>query len=166
MLHPAIQIKDSPLGGKGLFTASLIKKGEVVWSLDTDEVQLTHDQVERLSAHDRSLAFQFNDRYIICRDGSEYMNHSCDPNTWWASDTEFAARRDIQPGEEITYDYVTADVTPPWKSTWRCSCGSLLCRTYIANTDCLEKSFQERFADHLPSWVEEYITSQPLSTHP
>ena len=73
---------------------------------------------------------------------SRWINHSCDPNSvvdsrwfprektvlaWWS------ALRDIEPGEEITYDYAfAAEVAEP------CKCGSARCRGLIVDEDELD----------------------------
>ena len=44
---------------------------------------------------------------VIARKPTFFQNHSCDPTTWWVDDITLVARRDILPGEEITYDYGT-----------------------------------------------------------
>jgi hypothetical protein len=70
---------------------------------------------------------------------TRWFNHSCDPNTevmarwdgeaqtvraWWV------ALRDIEIGEEITYDYgFAAEVAEP------CTCGSPACRGVIVDDD-------------------------------
>jgi len=70
---------------------------------------------------------------------TRWFNHSCDPNSevmskwdreantmraWWI------ARRDIEVGEEITYDYAfTAEVAEP------CACGTAVCRGLIVDDD-------------------------------
>lgn len=70
---------------------------------------------------------------------SRWINHSCDPNTvvetawdpatrrvtaWWE------ALRDIQPGDELTYDYAfAAEVAEP------CACGAPVCRGLIVDLD-------------------------------
>lgn len=160
MLASSIIIKNSPVDGRGLFASRPIKRGEIVWRLDTSEPKLTYAALQQLSERERSLAFQFGNEFIICHDGSEYMNHGCDPNTWWASDTELAARRDITSGEEITYDYVTADISPAWQAPWRCRCGSALCRHIISSEDYKDQQWQKRYGGHLPSWVLEAATEQ------
>ena len=44
---------------------------------------------------------------IVNNDASYFHNHSCDPNCWFsaANSSTMVARRDIKPGEEITFDY-------------------------------------------------------------
>jgi hypothetical protein len=51
----------------------------------------------------------------------------CDPNTWFEGDGLMTARRDIQPGEELTYDYCTSDTVLATRLS-TCYCGSSLCR--------------------------------------
>jgi SET domain-containing protein len=160
MLIPSINVRISPIAGKGIFTTKPIRRGETVWRLDMDEPRLTYDELRQLPEYERSLAFQFEDRYIICHEGSEYMNHSCDPNTWWASDTELVARRDVAAGKELTYDYVSADVSPPWTAAWRCHCGAAICRHTISSDDYKDRRWQKRFEGHLPSWVVRAINAQ------
>jgi hypothetical protein len=51
----------------------------------------------------------------------------CDPNTWFEGDGLMTARRDIQPGEELTYDYCTSDTVLATRLR-TCYCGTSLCR--------------------------------------
>lgn len=87
------------------------------------------------------------------------MSHSCDPNIWWISDTQLAARCDIEPGEEITYDYSTSDVSPDWVAEWDCKCGAKDCRMRITSRDCLQEDFQRKYGENLPSWTKQFIES-------
>jgi len=81
------------------------------------------------------------DKYVYydLTDQTRWINHSCDPNTevdsswdpvsrrmttWWY------AVRDIEPGEELTYDYAfSAHLAIP------CNCGSTECRGLIVDED-------------------------------
>ena len=44
----------------------------------------------------RYYALQHRNRYILTRDGLQFINHSCDPNAWYVGNDIMAARRDIQ----------------------------------------------------------------------
>lgn len=136
-----------------------ISKGDVVWELDKDEKILTKEEREKLPPQIRKFAFQYKDGYIVVHDGSELMNHSCDPNLWWGSDDNLVARRNIRKGDELTYDYSSADVGD-WTASWECDCKSENCRKRITGNDCLDKGFQEKYQGHLPSWVMKYINSK------
>ena len=68
---------------------------------------------------------------------SRWINHSCDPNSdvdsRWLADEKtvlawWTALRDIEPGEELTYDYAfAAQVAEP------CNCGTAACRGLIVD---------------------------------
>lgn len=98
---------------------------------------------------------EFNDTYALVLDPPDsgldrqlfwdltcqtrWFNHSCDPNTEvmveWDAEAQtirawWIALRDIEIGEEITYDYgFVAEVAEP------CACGSAACRGVIADGD-------------------------------
>jgi uncharacterized protein len=70
---------------------------------------------------------------------TRWINHSCDPNTevdseWIAAERTvrafWTALRDIEPGEELSYDYAfAAHLAEP------CNCGAVSCRGLIVDPD-------------------------------
>ncbi|HWU90570.1 MAG TPA: SET domain-containing protein-lysine N-methyltransferase [Kofleriaceae bacterium] len=108
--------------------------GDGILYTEDDEFDDTYALV--LPAEDSGLGKQlFWD--LTCQ--TRWFNHSCDPNTevmvewdgearamraWWV------ALRDIEIGEEITYDYgFVAEVAEP------CACGAATCRGVIVDDD-------------------------------
>lgn len=156
MLHPSIEIKNKSINNKGLFAKTTIKKGEVLWKLNQSEKQLTKTERDNLPKDEQNIAFQYFDKYIVVHDGSQFMNHSCDPNTWWTADDELSASQDINIGDEITYDYSTADIGN-WTASWQCNCDSIDCRKIISGKDILNKELSNKYSGHLPTWVKDYI---------
>ncbi|MBV9210480.1 MAG: SET domain-containing protein-lysine N-methyltransferase [Acidobacteria bacterium] len=62
--------------------------------------------------------------------GTHYINHSCQPNAYMTNNRGhilFFALRDIEPGEEITVDYITT----LHDDSKRCTCGARNCRGTI-----------------------------------
>lgn len=97
------------LSGLGLFAAAPIKKGTRI--IEYRGERITSDEANRRGG---KYLFELNDRYTI--DGSSrenvarYINHSCTPNCYAeinAAETRIFifAKRAIEPGEELTYDY-------------------------------------------------------------
>jgi len=155
VLHPALVARDEgSIHGVCLVTTQRIPKGEAVWELD--EPMYTWKEIESWS-EERRQAFDWYgfqcgvDRYSLPEGLSREMNHSCDPNTWWAGSITLVARRDIQVGEEITYDYSTADVDNVFEL--ECSCGSPRCRGTISNRDHLDPGWQAQYGKNLPPHV-------------
>ena len=106
---PGLYLKPSPLGGRGVFTASAIPTGSVVELAPVIE----------LSAADRATIHQtaLHDYYFAWGEGAaialgygSLYNHATAPNLDYELDTDFGqvrftALRDIAAGEELTIDY-------------------------------------------------------------
>jgi hypothetical protein len=157
MLHPAVKVTErSEIEGKGLVAACLIEEGEVIWRPDPDEARLC---LVEILAWPEAQQIEFNrygfqcgeDEFVFAGGSDRYMNHSCDPNTWWENDLILTARRDIQPGEEVTYDYATLDILLDYQMI--CHCGSAGCRGLITNKDYLKPGWQQQYGRHLPDYV-------------
>jgi len=155
VLHPAITASgEGSIHGVCLITTRRILRGEAVWVLD--EPKYTWKEIESWSKSRRRdfdwYGFQCGvDRYSLPEGLSREMNHSCDPNTWWSGSETLVARRDIEIGEEITYDYATAEVDQPFEL--ECSCGSARCRGAVTNRDYLNQAWQAQYGTHLPPHV-------------
>lgn len=154
MLHPLVKCVDrGVIEGKGLVAQGLIHEGEVVSRLEPNQpkiplaefLQYPPEKQEEILIY----GYQTREDQIVNEQGDEkYMNHSCDPNTWWGDDDTMIARRDIQPGEEITYDYATTEVDIPFEMD--CLCETSICRGKVTNEDHKLPAWQARFGQHLP----------------
>lgn len=161
MLHPNIQlVEHDVIEGKGLVAVGLIRAGEVVSRLDPGQPMLPLEEVLTWSPADQlaqlHYSYQCSETHMVSEQGNErFMNHACDPNTWWADDDTMIARRDIQPGEEVTYDYATADVAIPFAML--CHCGSPACRGVVTHLDYQDPAWQAQYGDHLPTHTRAAI---------
>lgn len=94
--------------------------------------------------------------YYDLADQTRWINHSCDPNTeidskldpatgsitaWWV------ALRDIEPGEELTYDYAFSGHLAE-----RCACGARNCRGVIVDEDEVHL-VPSPLRDHVAQWL-------------
>jgi uncharacterized protein len=135
--HPLVKIRvrvgPSRIAGQGLFAEQEIKQGTKIIRYIGEKI--TQEESERRLAAGNVYIFGLDERYAI--DGStpkntaRYINHSCDPNCH----TEQFGRiiwivviRDIQIGEELTYNYgYELNDEPPEP----CHCGAQKCCGYI-----------------------------------
>lgn len=138
-LNPDLEIKDSPVQGKGIFTKVPIKKGEPIQvNIDPQPVEVhefTDEEFDQfrtecikngLEWDSISLGNGMHRAAIADRDSNpeNYGNHSCDPNL----NVEHVALRDIDVGEELTVDYAQfSDVN--W--SMECHCGSKTCKGIV-----------------------------------
>lgn len=155
-LHPAVEVRSSPIGGHGLFATAAIAEGTAVsrvgGRLVTEaeliaEFQAAAAQPEPTYIDTISVAA---DLHLVLppRRDNGYGNHSCDPNLWWTDAYTLTARRDIAAGEELTNDYGTsaglADFVMP------CNCGTPLCRGSVTGEDWRIAELRGRYGRH---WV-------------
>ena len=80
------------------------------------------------------------------------INHSCEPNAWLEG-LDCVARRPIREGEPITLDYAT--LYGAGMAEFRCECASPGCRGFIRATDHLEPWVEQRYGEHLSSYVKQ-----------
>jgi hypothetical protein len=85
----------------------------------------------------------------------DYVNHSCDPNAGLSGQITLVAMRDIQPGEEITYDYAMSDGSP--YDEFNCSCGSPHCRGHVSGEDWRRTDLWLRYAGYFSPYLQRRI---------
>jgi SET domain-containing protein len=160
MLHKNIAVGQSQIGGAGLFATRLIRSGERIWwENDLSHKLVDWSDIMKMPPREREEfiehAWQFDETRWVAddpkSDTSLLMNHSCDPNAWFVSDTLMTARRDISPGEEVTYDYATSEA---FSLFIECRCGSANCRGFVTHDDHLLEAFQAAYRGHVMSHIE------------
>jgi uncharacterized protein len=137
----------SPIHGNGVFADEAIRKGDRIVRYK-GKVR-THAQVDEaygeLEENGHTFLFTLNDDYVIDAnvDGNvaRWINHSCAPNCEAVLEENskgkghkdkvfIEAIRDIEPGEELTYNYgIVLDEphTAKMKKVWGCKCGAKKC---------------------------------------
>jgi len=168
-LHKCIEVRGSKAEGRGLFATQLIPKGTVVWDeqepLDEVFYLMESKELADLDPETRRIIEYFAEvdmsvgkiraplsAEVIERDCSNFWNHSCNPNTWFISDLKLAAMRDIQAGEELTYDYATSK--PLAKSSFECRCGTNECRKIIDFEGYKLPHLRMKYGRH---WVSHWL---------
>jgi SET domain-containing protein len=137
VLHPDIIIKHGSISGKGLFVKRKIPKGTVVYRMKNDIRTYSKNQYDKFSKRYQKILEKFanedNGGTIIHHiDGAKYGNHSCQPNCHELSSGHAymdITLRDIEKGEELTWDYAT--LMPSWRRSIKCNCGFKNCRKKI-----------------------------------
>jgi hypothetical protein len=125
MLLVKTRIGPSPIHGIGLFAAEFIKAGTPIWVFHQGfDQKYEMSAIDSLppSCRDQILNYGYvNPRtglLVLCMDDARFFNHSDDPTTCETDAGEEGmtiASRDIQEGEEITYDYFENDADGPRK---------------------------------------------------
>jgi SET domain-containing protein len=134
-------VRRSPIHGKGVFALRPIPKGTRIIEykgerISHEEADERYSELHANSPH--TMLFTVNDDIVIdaTRRGNSarWINHSCAPNCEIEDEDDrifIDARRDIRPGEELSYDYNLQLGEPHTKAAKRahaCFCGARRCR--------------------------------------
>lgn len=92
---------------------------------------------------------------------ADLVNHSCNPNCGIRGQISMVAMRDIQPGEEITYDYAMSDGVP--FDEFSCACGALSCRGKITGNDWKLTHLWEKYEGYFATYLQRRIENLKLA---
>jgi len=155
MENKKVEIKETEKYGKAVFAKSKIKKGEVIGVFDgkvyeAERAMLLPD-VPPLRAGRHAVQFE----KTKWRDGkvrgvARYIAHSCDPNCGIKTFFEVTAMRDIEKGEEISWDYAMTE-----NSDFRmeCKCGAKACRKVIGAYSMMPASVRKKYKGFISEWL-------------
>ena len=138
----AIEVKEKD-GYKGVFAKETIAPGSVIFYLNGTVSKLPTKYTIELGRN-RHLTFpairKRNDDRDYCW---QYLNHCCEPNGYINTiDRTFRALREIAPGEEVNFNYLTTESAMAVPFT--CNCGSANCFGLIQGRDFLTAEQLER----------------------
>jgi SET domain-containing protein len=137
------EIRPSPIQGLGAFATEHIPAGTRL--IEYTGERLTPAEADARYPDDDSrhhtFLFAIDDDIVIdaAVGGNEarFINHSCDPNCDAVIEDEriwIETIRDVEPGEELAYDYayiLEERHSPAAKRRYPCSCGARNCRRTI-----------------------------------
>lgn len=137
----------SKIHSMGCYTDMPISAGSFI--VEYTGARLTADEAdERYAEQEETYLFGLSDgKQVIDGYGTAaFINHSCDPNCETEEDEEgrvwIVALRDIQAGEELTYDYSLYDGEDDDPSM--CACGAKNCRGTLYSEEEMERRAAER----------------------
>jgi hypothetical protein len=158
-VSPKLTTRSHPdKGGYGLFANTFVAAGDllVVWGGNV----VTGEQFAQLSSREKMHSIQVEeDLYQVPSrpepEPGDFINHSCTPNTGLSSSISLVALRDIEPGEEICFDYAMSDGSP--YDEFDCACGTSLCRGRVTGDDWQRQDLQVRYAGYFSPYLQRRI---------
>ncbi len=140
----------TPYKGFGVFARTFIPAGTTIATFNG----AFHEAESISSLPSQELA----DHVVQCaphlwREGdgiAERLNHSCEPNCGIQNLFDIVAMRDINTGEELTWDYEMTE-----KSDWQmsCLCGTKSCRITIGSFDNLPENKRHEYGKFISHWL-------------
>lgn len=135
-------VRNSAIHGRGVFASTRIPKGDTVIEYKGQRTSWD-DAMERPDSDpddpSHTFLFELDDgRVIDARvrgNAARWINHSCAPNCETYEDENgrvfIQARKKIEEGTELTYDYklsVDGKLTKEERARFECRCGTAKCR--------------------------------------
>jgi hypothetical protein len=152
-----LESRPNPLkGGFGMYALQPVAKGTLLAMFGGTIVD--SNQLTRVPAYLQSLGIQVeDDLYLISTviGPGDHFNHSCDPNTGMYGQLGLVAMRDIEPGEEITFDYAMSDCSD--YDEFECMCGSENCRRFFRGTDWRDPALWEKYDGYFSLYLQRRI---------
>jgi hypothetical protein len=153
-------VAESKIHGVGVFAARDYTEGENILVIDDsrivdDEHPLSPEQGE----YEYHCDYLANGKVVHMQLPERHINSSCDPNTYVRTINGLryiVARRAIETGEELTYDYI---IDCHGGIIWQCDCGSLRCRgTIVSSFFELPLELQLEYLPLLNEWfIKEHL---------
>src|ERR1051325_459318 len=131
-----IEVRQSTVHGRGVYAAEFIPKGARIIEYTGQRVAWEAAPDDDNDPHTFNFGLE-NGEVInpeVAGNDARWINHSCDPNCEAVEEDDrifIDAMRDIQPGEELLYDYhmeIDEPITESAKAKFACHCGSPKCR--------------------------------------
>ena len=161
-LNPKVEVRSSPIHGKGMFAIARILQGEIVaiWGGNYASKEKAEKQIGKSGKRVQQIddnVFEIFDFESRGDDPTYFHNHSCDPNTWMNDEVTITARRLVEPNEEVTIDYAMFEADESHIGVAICGCGSSLCRGRITGKDWRLPELQQRYRDHFSPIIKRRI---------
>ena len=143
------ELRNTKTKGEGIYATQNFKKGELV--------MIGKIEKELKESHSHSSQIGLN-RHVFHGELISKVNHSCNPNCGIHVNAtgahDFCARRHIEDGEEITFDYAMRNYSIE-HFPGKCFCGSKNCRGVIDGWKSLNASQKDFYKGFVAPYLLE-----------
>lgn len=162
-LSPKAKKRRSSIHHCGIFACAPVKKDEVICVFGGQI--MSADDYKKLSPKRAAIVDKYglgieNGFFLIMPfgellEGDDFFNHSCNPNAGFSGQITLIAMKQIQKGEEITFDYAMCESDPNYRI--RCRCGIGQCRKEITGNDWKKSSLQKKYMNYFSYPIQKKI---------
>lgn len=162
-LAPSIVIRTIEGTGRAAFAEDTLLRGTVVATFGGTASNLTG--LWRFDADRVSRSIQVDDdRFLVgpaTPEPGDFLNHSCAPNCGMRNATQVATMREVQAGEELTFDYAMTDTVP--YDEFECRCNAPSCRGAVRADDWRIPELRRRYEGWFAPHVARRIAAERLA---
>ena len=150
-----------PAGSKGWgsYATEPISRGETVagfggWMVERNTLaEMSDDRQSRSIQVDHDLFLVSGE----VPEAGDMLNHSCEPNCGVIGSAVIVAMRDIEVGEELTFDYAMTDASD--YDEFVCLCGEGACRKVVTGSDWRDPVLQAKYHGYFSQYLVRRITA-------
>ena len=156
-LNPKCEARDHVDGGCGVFALQKIHKDELV-SLWGGRIVHKDNLDPSMPRFTQRVIQVDEDLYLLTaeeKEPNDCFNHSCGPNLGFFGQVGLVAMREIEPGEEMTFDYAMSDGGP--YDEFQCDCGSKNCRGRVTGNDWKLAVLWEKYDGYFSPYLARRI---------
>lgn len=156
-LNPKCEARAKSSGGCGVFALMSIQKGELIsiWGGDI----VSKDRLDPSMPRFTQRVLQIDENlYILTaeeKEPNDCFNHSCEPNLGFTGQIGLVTLRDVDAGEELTFDYAMSDGEP--YDEFDCHCGMPTCRHKVTGNDWKLPSLWEKYEGYFSPYLARRI---------
>src|SRR3989344_170931 len=150
-----VEAYNSPIHGLGVTTNEKIRKGEIVFIYGG--VIIPKEEIGEYWKSFGHVGIQIEDGFWICPTSREELekqgviNHSCNPNSGFSNQVTLVAIEDIEPGQEVTFDYA---FTESFMEPFACNCATPACRKQITQEDWGLAAIREKYHEYYSPYLK------------
>lgn len=156
-LNPKCEAREHNEGGCGVFALEKISKDELI-SLWGGKIIHKNELDPTMPRFTQRVLQMDEDLYLLTteeKEPNDCFNHSCEPNLGFFGQIGLVAMRDIDAGEELTFDYAMSDGGP--YDEFDCYCGSANCRHKITGNDWKLPELWEKYNGYFSPYLARRI---------
>jgi SET domain-containing protein len=157
--NPKCEVRKNQHGEYAVYAREFLPKGELIslWGGDIVEIKKLDPHMPRFTQRVLQIDEELCILTIEEQEPNDCFNHSCDPNLGFSGQIGLVTMRDVQPGEELTFDYAMSDGSP--YDEFDCYCGSPNCRKKVTGNDWqipqLWKKYDGYFSTYLTKRIQK-----------
>lgn len=105
-----------------------------------------------------------HDLYLVSGEipeAGDMLNHSCEPNCGAMGSAVLIAMRDIEAGEELTFDYAMTDASD--YDEFVCLCQEPTCRGIVTGADWRDPALQAKYEGYFSQYLVRRIAALPAA---
>jgi SET domain-containing protein len=154
---PKLEVRLHPeKGGRGVHAVAPVVKGELLALFGGRIIHLA-DAVDPDGVKLIQVEEELYLETMTPGEPADSFNHSCRPNVGMSGQVGLVAMRDIQIGEEVTFDYAMCDGSN--YDEFECACGVKECRGKVTGDDWRRPELWERYTGYFSPYLQRRINA-------